>query len=148
MADRVNSVRAKVQNFEDEEHYFGKDFYPRCLYLGEDGDPERVEDGYLKSALLVKVMSQRSTPNTPNYSFIPILDIQDYIYLAIICFRGSGRPFGAREIKAQGGQGLTPSSCSCCHIIGHEPTSNSKVNCIRRCPGESGCMDFCRWFNF
>ena len=64
MADHVNSVRAKVQNFEDEDHYFGKDFYPRCLYLREDGDPEWVEDGYLKSALLVKVMSQRPIPPT------------------------------------------------------------------------------------
>jgi hypothetical protein len=57
--NHTNSVRAKVRNFEDEAHYFGKDFYPRCLYLGEDGDPERVEDGYLKSALLVKVTSLR-----------------------------------------------------------------------------------------
>ena len=40
----TNSVRAKVQNFEDEEYYFGKDFYPRCLYLGENGDPECVEE--------------------------------------------------------------------------------------------------------
>lgn len=57
-ANHANSVRAKIQNFEDEDHYFGKDFYPRCLYLGEDGDPERIENGYLKSTLLVKVTSR------------------------------------------------------------------------------------------
>ena len=50
------SVREKVRNFEDEDHYFGKDFYPRCLYIGENGDPEQVEGGYLKSTLLVKVI--------------------------------------------------------------------------------------------
>ncbi|KAF9644382.1 hypothetical protein BDM02DRAFT_3103012, partial [Thelephora ganbajun] len=44
----------KIWNFKDKEHYFGKDFYPRCLYLGENGDPRRVQEGYLKSELLVK----------------------------------------------------------------------------------------------
>jgi len=53
---QLSSVREKVRNFKDEDHYFGKDFYPRCLYLEEDGDPEQVEEGYLKSALLVKVI--------------------------------------------------------------------------------------------
>ena len=56
--NRTGSVRMKVQNFEDKEHYFGKDFYSWCLYLGEDGDPEKVEDGYLRSALLMKVLSR------------------------------------------------------------------------------------------
>ena len=66
MTNHMNSVRAKVRNFDDEEHYFGKDFYPRCLYLREDGDPERVEDGYLKNALLVKVISRCPISATPH----------------------------------------------------------------------------------
>jgi len=82
--NRLDSVRAKVRNFEDEEHYFGKDFYPRCLYLGEDGDPESVEDGYLKSALLVKVGNRCQIHPTPRLFFV--LDIQGYLHLSLIRF--------------------------------------------------------------
>lgn len=52
----LNSVRTKVKNFEDEDHYFAKDYYARCLYLGENGDPKDVRAGFLKSSLLIKVI--------------------------------------------------------------------------------------------
>jgi len=51
----LNSVRAKIKNFEDEDHYYAKDYYARCLYLGESGDPKNIRAGFLKNALLVKV---------------------------------------------------------------------------------------------
>jgi hypothetical protein len=35
-------------------------FFLRCLYLGEDGDPEDPEDGFLKGPLLVRVSSKAS----------------------------------------------------------------------------------------
>jgi len=38
------------------EYYYGRDFFPRCLFVGEKGNPNRVQDGYLhRSTLLVKV---------------------------------------------------------------------------------------------
>jgi len=51
----LGSVRTNIKNFEDNDHYFAKDYYARCLYLGEDGDPKDVRAGFLKSALLVRV---------------------------------------------------------------------------------------------
>ena len=53
--DRTCSVRTKIRNYEGNEYYYGKDFFPRCLFAGEKGNPNRVRDGYLQSTLLVKV---------------------------------------------------------------------------------------------
>jgi len=47
-------VRTKIRNYEGNEYYYGKDFFPRCLFAGEKGNPNRVRDGYLRSTLLVK----------------------------------------------------------------------------------------------
>ncbi|KAF9783394.1 hypothetical protein BJ322DRAFT_1008007, partial [Thelephora terrestris] len=46
-------VRAKIRDCVDG-HNASDDYWLRCLYEGEKGDPEDVEKGFLKSALLVK----------------------------------------------------------------------------------------------
>ena len=48
------SVRAKIRDGLDG-YSANDDYWLRCLYEGENGDPEDVETGFLKSALLVKV---------------------------------------------------------------------------------------------
>ena len=50
------SIRAKIRDGIDDYNAFG-DFWIRCLYEGEEGDPEDVGKGFLKSALLVKVIN-------------------------------------------------------------------------------------------
>ena len=54
-ANPLSSIRAKIKNFKDEDHYFAKDYYVRCLCLGENGDPKDVHAGFLKSNLLIKI---------------------------------------------------------------------------------------------
>jgi hypothetical protein len=56
----VSSVRAKLRERTDSHDAFG-DYWIRCLYEGEEGDPEDVEKGFLKSRLLIKVRILRST---------------------------------------------------------------------------------------
>lgn len=48
------SVRAKIRDCSDE-HNASSSYWLRCLYEGENGDPEDVETGFLKSVLLIKV---------------------------------------------------------------------------------------------
>jgi len=48
------SIRAKIRDFTDG-YNASNDYWLRCLYEGEKGDPENVEEGFLKSTLLVKV---------------------------------------------------------------------------------------------
>lgn len=48
------SVRAKIRDCSDG-HCASNNYWLRCLYDGEKGDPEDVEKGFLKSTLLVKV---------------------------------------------------------------------------------------------
>ena len=48
------SVRAKVRDGIDG-HSASDNYWLRCLYEGENGDPEDVEKGFLKSTLIVKV---------------------------------------------------------------------------------------------
>lgn len=57
VTDHTLSVRKKIRGYEGEEYYYGKDFFPRCLYAEEAGDPKYVRRGYLQSALLVKVIA-------------------------------------------------------------------------------------------
>ena len=38
IADPLGSVRTKIKNFEDNDHYFAKGYYARCLYLEENDD--------------------------------------------------------------------------------------------------------------
>ena len=40
--DRMFSICKKVKNYEGEEYYYGKDFFPQCLYAEEAGDPKLV----------------------------------------------------------------------------------------------------------
>lgn len=47
-------VRAKIRDGVDG-HYAFDDYWIRCLYEDENGDPDDVEKGFLKSKLLVKV---------------------------------------------------------------------------------------------
>lgn len=55
------SVRAKIRDGIDGYNALD-DYWVRCLYEGEKGDPEDVEKGFLKSSLLVKV---RTPPTMP-----------------------------------------------------------------------------------
>lgn len=50
----LHSVRAKIRDGLDNYYAFD-DYWIRCLYEDEQGDPEDVEKGFLKSSLLVKV---------------------------------------------------------------------------------------------
>ena len=61
------SVRAKVRD-EVDGYSASSDYWLRCLYEGEEGDPEDVEKGFLKSRLLVRVWSHRFfDPLAPYY---------------------------------------------------------------------------------
>ena len=48
------SIRAKIRDGVDNHNAFDN-YWIRCLYEGEQGDPEDVENGFLKNVLLVKV---------------------------------------------------------------------------------------------
>ena len=49
-----SSVRAKVRD-EIDGYSASEDYWIRCLYEGERGNPEDVEKGFLKGELLVRV---------------------------------------------------------------------------------------------
>ena len=51
----ITSVRAKIRD-EVDGYSASANFWLRCLYEGEQGDPEDVEKGFLKGQLLVKVI--------------------------------------------------------------------------------------------
>ena len=61
------SVRAKIRD-EVDDYSASVDYWLRCLYEGEKGDPEDVEKGFLKSELLVKVHVSAAAPRTPRGS--------------------------------------------------------------------------------
>ena len=48
------SIRAKIRDGVDDYNTFDE-YWLRCLYKNEKGDPEDVEKGFLQSNLLVKV---------------------------------------------------------------------------------------------
>lgn len=48
------SIRTKIRDCVDGYDSCAN-FWVRCLYEGEEGDPEDVEKGFLKSSLLIKV---------------------------------------------------------------------------------------------
>lgn len=52
--DTLHSIRAKIRDGLDG-YTTSDDYWIRCLYEDEKGDPGDVEKGFLKSALLVKV---------------------------------------------------------------------------------------------
>lgn len=60
------SVWAKIHDGRDG--YSASDnYWIRCLYEEEKGDPRDVENGFLKSALLVKVGIPRTTLSGSGY---------------------------------------------------------------------------------
>jgi len=85
------SVRAKIRD-EVGGYSASADYWIRCLYEGERGDPEDVEKGFLKSGLLVKVCD-----NLYNHSLsvsrrlligrLLLVDLQIYIHIAIFSGR-------------------------------------------------------------
>ena len=52
------SIRAKIRN-EVDDYSASTDYWIRCLYKGEEGNPADVEKGFLKSELLVRVTGGR-----------------------------------------------------------------------------------------
>ena len=81
------SVRAKVRDCIDG--YSASDnYWLRCLYEGEKGNPENVEEGFLKSALLVKVWTLPIM--SPCVRIIDRLttrrtDLSDDFYISLVC---------------------------------------------------------------
>ncbi|KAF9793078.1 hypothetical protein BJ322DRAFT_1103511 [Thelephora terrestris] len=49
-----SDIRNKIRGYEGAEYYYGKDFFPRCLYAEERGDINHVRRGFLRGALLIK----------------------------------------------------------------------------------------------
>ena len=50
------SIRAKIRDGIDD-YNASSNFWIWCLYEREEGDPEDIEKGFLKSLLLVKVIN-------------------------------------------------------------------------------------------
>lgn len=75
------SVRTKIRDGVDG-YSTSSDFWLRCLYEGEHGDPADVEKGFLKSELLVKVYV---LPISQFHSILTYcVDVQDHIYITIL----------------------------------------------------------------
>jgi hypothetical protein len=55
------SIRAKIRD-EVDGYSASADYWIRCLYEGENGDPEDVEKGFLKGELLVRVRISAAAP--------------------------------------------------------------------------------------
>ena len=62
------------------------DYWLRCLYEGEEGNPADVEKGFLKGELLVKVRVSATTP-IPKSLTTRCIDVQSYIYITFLCRR-------------------------------------------------------------
>jgi hypothetical protein len=58
------SVRAKIRDQVDG-YSASANYWIRCLYEGENGDPEDVEKGFLKGELLVRVRASATAPWIP-----------------------------------------------------------------------------------
>ena len=67
VAGCYTSVRARVRD-EADGYSASSDYWIRCLYDGEKGDPEDVEKGFLKGDLLVRVRFS-TTATIPNISY-------------------------------------------------------------------------------
>ena len=78
------SVCAKIHD-KVNGYNTSSDFWLRCLYEGEQGDPADVEKGFLKSRLLVKVCI---SPIAPPHTILTYrADIQNYIHITILSGR-------------------------------------------------------------
>ena len=55
------SIRAKIRD-ETDGYSASMDYWIRCLYEGEEGDPADVEKGFLQGELLVKVRISTAAP--------------------------------------------------------------------------------------
>lgn len=78
------SVRAKVRD-EVDGYNASADYWIRCLYEGEQGDPGDVEKGFLKSELLVKarISTHHSLNSLCKLLTSCPLDLQGYIHITI-----------------------------------------------------------------
>ena len=86
----VVSIRAKVRD-EMDGYSILENYWLRCLYQDEEGDPEDVEKGFLKSGLLVKVRIPSLPPLLDSGSLIACrIDVPDDFYFAIIRTREFG----------------------------------------------------------
>ncbi len=62
---------------------FTSNFFMRCLYDGEKGDPENPEEGFLKGPLLLRVSQLCSLQNV--YDNFPISGISPHIHFTLFC---------------------------------------------------------------
>jgi len=78
-----SSVRAKIRD-EVDGYSASTDYWIRCLYEGERGDPEDVEKGFLKSELLVRVHTSLYH-NSLGSSILTasLSDLQSYIHVTV-----------------------------------------------------------------
>lgn len=82
------SVRAKIRDGIDGYNAFD-DYWICCLYEGEKGDPEDVEEGFLKSRLLVKARTPPTMLLIRNILIAYGTDLQNDLYFTLICTRES-----------------------------------------------------------
>ena len=62
------SIRAKIRD-EVDGYSASADYWLRCLYEGEQGNPGDVEKGFLKNELLVRVCVCTTTLQIPHVSY-------------------------------------------------------------------------------
>ena len=131
------SVRAKIRDGIDG-HYAFDDYWVRCLYEGEKGDPEDVEKGFLKSNLLVKVRTPPTALPIRKALIACQSDFPDDFYFALICTREPRRRRGScasRETKKNPfetttGRGATEdgrsgdTTCNCLYSCSSKPPSS------------------------
>ena len=76
------SIHAKIRD-ETDSHSASEDYWLRCLYEGEEGNPADVEKGFLKSELLVRVRVSTTTP-IPKLLTAHYIDVQTYVHITIL----------------------------------------------------------------
>ena len=81
----IFSIRAKLRN-ASPGYNISKNFFLRCLYEGEEGDPRDPEEGFLKGPLLIRVSLLYSSPSRGRANDNQYFSgISSYLHIAIFC---------------------------------------------------------------
>ena len=80
-------VRAKLRDVAPDYDYTSN-YFLRCLYHNEKGDPENPEEDFLRGDYLLRVSHLCSLQNTSNNWSIS--DISAHLYIPIFCLSGPG----------------------------------------------------------
>jgi hypothetical protein len=133
------SVRAKIRD-EVDGHSASDSFWLRCLYEGERGDPLNVEEGFLKSTILVKA-------STPHRAWVCGLliphctGLSSDLYITLIRRRGPRCRIGPRGIGpcrtglqvSTETQKNTPKAAERCYRTQDGWAGNRTVHCLCGC---------------